>query len=1114
MGRRFRRIGAALITMVGLTVIVTLATGEVALVTTHGISMEPTFHTGDLAVLVPTPRYHVGEVVGYHSPLLHIVVLHRIVAEHAGRFTFKGDDNSFLDPVRLPAAAIEGRLWLHISGGGVVLGWFRSPLVLGFLAFLVVALGIGGATRRRRTRGQGGGPAAGSGPPRGAPGTVGVDAWPIAVALSVVALFGLVTMMSWTRPTTHPSVSPLSYNEHVSFSYTGAAPAGLTYPTGKVTTGDPVFLHLVDKLDVGFHYALTSHALGAKPVIKGTIGATATVQGPGGWTAPLTAVVPTAFSGSVATVDVPLDLTQIPALEKTFGFETGVPLIDPDIVVTPVVHVGGTMAGAPVRDTFAPTLTFSVEGQYLNVVSVSSGAGADAAHQMTLDRTGSVEHRILVPTRMALMGRSASVAGVRSFGLWGLILAILAAFGTWLWVVRRRRMDETSRIHAAYSHDLVGLSANPAPKAPLVVDVETFDELARLARRYDCMILEYAHLDGHAYYVESGTTLYRCGVSNSEPIPAPVDHVDCADDDRPALIDLAHVDHVDRDHVDRPALIDLAHLDHVDCAEVDQPALIDLAHLDHVGRDHVDQPTHVDELARVDLADADGIDQVDQIDHSFPIPAPVVASVGTEEPLVGAVRRGARKLRSIASPHDSDTARIGDDVDVLTLLAKAEWVSGVGDAGAHLREAVVLARKAGLDQPMVEALLVGVRTSFDAGQQSDPEKIEFLEYALTLPGDSPGRRAGLLGALAVESIFVEYSDPRGPVLDEAQELARRSGDPRALVAVAAADFWARPRSTWSGRRFALDRPLFGQALEAAQGLGDPAGLATAQAHAAFCAFMAGDSESLRTLTTALERTAAGGQNQVALRFHLLLSQALATLEGRLDVAEALSAEASDVREATGIAQSDAVGAIAQLALRREQDRMAELIPASTGDVTSRPPAGAAAAVEAFALVESGHRDDAAILLHRAGHAAFNDIPDDVDWPVAVALWSEVAARVGDRRAAAELVEILRPHDGIQMCSGGAGCGPASRLLAIQEMLLGRPAEADRHFAEAIAFSREFSSPVWTARCQLDWAQTWLDRGETVLAAQLTDAADDAAGELALPALGRQWTALRDQLDRA
>ncbi len=159
-GRRFRRIGATFVTVVGLGLIVALCTGEVALVTTHGISMEPRFYTGDLAVITPSAHYRVGEIVGYHSPLLHIVVLHRIVAEHAGLFTFKGDNNSFLDPVRLPASAIEGRLWLHIPHGGVVLGGLRSPVVIGLLAFLVVALGIGGTARRRRNRGAGVGMAA------------------------------------------------------------------------------------------------------------------------------------------------------------------------------------------------------------------------------------------------------------------------------------------------------------------------------------------------------------------------------------------------------------------------------------------------------------------------------------------------------------------------------------------------------------------------------------------------------------------------------------------------------------------------------------------------------------------------------------------------------------------------------------------------------------------------------------------------------------------------------------------------------------------------------------------------------------------------------------------
>jgi hypothetical protein len=100
-----------------------------------------------------------------------------------------------------------------------------------------------------------------------------------------------------------------------------------------------------------------------------------------------------------------------------------------------------------------------------------------------------------------------------------------------------------------------------------------------------------------------------------------------------------------------------------------------------------------------------------------------------------------------------------------------------------------------------------------------------------------------------------------------------------------------------------------------------------------------------------------------------------------------------------------------------------------------------------------------------------------------------------------------------MSSAGVGCGPAARLLALLEIVLDQPNDADGHFAEAIDFSRGMESPVWTARCQLDWAQTWMDRGAVAWAAQLTDDADTTAGMLALPALQRQWMNLRDQLDR-
>ena len=1030
--RRFRRIGATLVVVVGLGLVVALATGEVGLVTTHGISMEPRFHTGDLAVIVPASHYRVGDVVGYHSPLLHIVVLHRIVAEHGGLFTFKGDNNSFLDPVRLPAAAIQGRLWLHISSGGVVLGWLRSPIVLGLLAFFVMALGVGGARRRRRSRGPLPGPGPRLVPERPPSDGVSVGWWPVGVALGLVTLSGFVTGLAWERPATRPSQSPLAYDQNVAFSYGAAAPVGITYPTGRVTTGDPVFLHLVGALQVGVQYTVTTGPAGSTdraadtgPDVSGTIATTAVLEGPGGWTGPLSATAPVPFSGSSGRITVPLDLTRIPALEATFSSETGVPLGDPEIVVTPVVHVHGTWLGTTIGDDFSPTLAFRVEGPVLDLVGTSSGSSGSSSSKLIVTRTGAVERPITVPGHLSALGRSIGVSEARRLGLGGLVLSLLGLIGACLWRRRRRGMDETARIHATFGHDLVAVAASPVPHAPLVVDLATFDELARLARRYECVILEHAHADGHAYYVESGTTLYRCGV---------------------------------------------------ECAETDAAA---------PGPDEPDGPVA--------------------------IPARVASVAGATTP-APAIRSGRRRLRPVGPPAADDPAKIADDVDLLVLLARAEWLSGIGDAAGHLREAVVLAQKAGLHQAMTEALLMNVRTAFDQGQPGDPERIEFLEFALGLAGDATVPRARLLGALAIESIFVADGPPRAALLNEARYLACRSGDPRAIVDVATATYVARSRASWPARQFAADRPFFDQARAAATGLGDPIDRATTDAQAAVIAFMAGDGELLRARIDDLAEVSEGGQNQVALRAQLQLGQAVATLEGRLAEAETLAARAAETWPLSAAAVTAAGRALSLIALRREQDRLAELIDVLASDDTS-PPTSAERAAAAFALVETGRRDDAAIALHRAAQAGFGTIPDDIDWPVALALWSEVAARTGDRAAAAELYEILRLHDGMQMCAGAVGCGPSARVLALLETLLGRPADADRHFADAVASSHALVSPVWTARCQLDWAQARFDRGQTAEAVELIDDADRAAGEFALPALGRQWAGLREQLDR-
>jgi signal peptidase I len=129
--------------------------GNVTYVTTHGVSMLPRFHAGDLAVLTRTDTYKVGDVAGYESALLHTVVLHRIIAVNGGSYRFKGDHNNFVDPESPTRAQLIGKLWVRIPKGGVVLSWFGDPLHLVVLALAILALtGAGEASRvaRRRRR--------------------------------------------------------------------------------------------------------------------------------------------------------------------------------------------------------------------------------------------------------------------------------------------------------------------------------------------------------------------------------------------------------------------------------------------------------------------------------------------------------------------------------------------------------------------------------------------------------------------------------------------------------------------------------------------------------------------------------------------------------------------------------------------------------------------------------------------------------------------------------------------------------------------------------------------------------------------------------------------------
>ena len=94
----------------------------------------------------------------------------------------------------------------------------------------------------------------------------------------------------------------------------------------------------------------------------------------------------------------------------------------------------------------------------------------------------------------------------------GLVVGVAAALVAVLLAVRllrrAREADEPTRIRARYGESIVTVVHSSLGRHGDLVQVKSIEELARLAERYESMIIHEQTDLGHAYLVADGATLY------------------------------------------------------------------------------------------------------------------------------------------------------------------------------------------------------------------------------------------------------------------------------------------------------------------------------------------------------------------------------------------------------------------------------------------------------------------------------------------------------------------------------------------------------------------------------------------------------------------------------
>jgi signal peptidase I len=486
--------------------------GSTSYVVTSGTSMEPRFHTGDLALVRPADHYLVGEIVAYHSTALHEVVLHRIVSRDGERYVFKGDHNSFLDPTRPTRADLVGVLWLHVPHAGLVLKWLHSPITAAALIALFASMVLLGAEekRRRRNRRRSGANArqgtflmtAGD---RGLTHPVNLRAV-LGAATAAAAVFFVLGVFALTRSPNRPAAARVPYTQVVKFGYGASAPRGPVYPDGVLHTGDPIFLALVHRVRVQVDYRVETSA---RHRLAGTEETFLRLSGPSGWSRNLRLSSPRRFKGDHVSTQVTLDVPQLQSLIARVGALTGVsPGAGYTIAVAPQVNVTGTLAGRQVNASFAPQLSFQLGPLQLQSGNASSSSGGSQAG-LTPSQSGSVAIPSSASNTVGVAGLTVSVTTLRWLALLGLLLAGASALVLRVWLKIGQPFEETQRIQSKYGHLIVPIVATADALSWAPYEVPDIKALARLAESGDRLILHHRDEEGDTYLVNDESTVYR-----------------------------------------------------------------------------------------------------------------------------------------------------------------------------------------------------------------------------------------------------------------------------------------------------------------------------------------------------------------------------------------------------------------------------------------------------------------------------------------------------------------------------------------------------------------------------------------------------------------------------
>lgn len=397
----------------------------------------------------------------------------------------------------------------------------------------------------------------------------------------------------------------------------------------------------------------------------------------------------------------------------------------------------------------------------------------------------------------------------------------------------------------------------------------------------------------------------------------------------------------------------------------------------------------------------------------------------------------------------------------------------------------------------------------------DEATVALLEEALVAPGetDSP-LRARLLARLAVELYYGPSRERSEALGAEALEVARRSGDDRALAYA----LNARHVSLWRADRLDERLAIAREMVALAERTGDREGELQGRNWLVTDLFEAG---AMADFDAAIDRYAqlAAELRLPGFRWYATLWRAaLAALRGELSEAEPLLREAVRIGISGGdpnVELADQVRLGIHWMRGDFEAAYAHYVPMAEPKLATSPASLSFRCGWAFLAAGAGRDAEAREQLRRVVSHGVERIPFDVNWLETIGILGETCAMLGEPEPVRQLYELLLPYSGrLEPVAGRAlvSWGVTDRHLGVMATTISRFDDAERHFEAALRGNDRLGFRPWLAWTRHQYAQMLRARdapGDRERAGELLAAAAELAGELGLDGLGQRIAALSE-----